>query len=193
MLRRLYDWTMGLAGHRHAERWLAGVSFVESSVFPIPVDALLVPMMLARADRVFRLAFIATIFSVVGGVAGYAIGALLFEQIGEPILKFYGYMDKFETFAELYREWGWWIVVAAGFTPLPYKVVTIASGVAVLDIWVFVIASLLSRGARFFLEGLLLRWFGPPIRTFIEDRLGLVALATVALGLAGFLAAAHLF
>lgn len=193
MLRRLYDWTLDLAGHRHAQGWLAGISFAESSVFPVPVDALLVPMILARVELAFRLALIATVFSVLGGVAGYGIGALLFDQVGAPILDLYGYRGKFEDFAALYHEWRWWIIVIAGFTPLPYKVVTIASGVALIDLWVFIIASVLSRGARFFLEAVLLFWFGPPIRRFVEQRLGLVALVTVAAGIAGFAAVRYLF
>lgn len=174
MLRHLYDRTMSLAGHRHADRWLAAVSFIESSVFPIPPDVMLIPMVLADRARAWRIALICTIASVLGGILGYAIGAFLFDQVGRPMLEFYGYTAKFDTFRATYADWGAWAVFIAGVTPFPYKVITILSGVASLDFWVFCVASVLARGLRFYLVAGLLWYFGEPIRTFIEKYLGLL-------------------
>ncbi len=193
MLRRLYDWTMGLAGHRHALPALALVSFIESSLFPVPPDILIIPMVLAARSRAWRIAVVATVASVLGGLLGYAIGAGLYETIGRPVLDFYGYGAKFESFREAYNEWGAWIVAGAGFTPFPYKVITIASGVTGLDLAVFMLASLISRGARFFLLAALLWYFGPPIRRFIEANLPLLATLFFVLLFGGFLAARYLF
>ena len=186
MLRRLYDWTMGLAAHRHATAWIAVIAFLESSVFPIPPDILLIPMVLAAPTRAFRLVAIVTAASVLGGIAGYAIGIFLFETIGRAILDFYGYFDKFATFQDWYKEWGGWIVFAGGFSPIPYKVITIASGTVQLDFWTFTIVSIISRGARFLLVAALLWKFGAPIRAFIERWLGPLTLAFVVLLVGGF-------
>ncbi|WP_186385938.1 MULTISPECIES: YqaA family protein [unclassified Stappia] len=174
MLRRLYDWTMSLASGRHAPAALGAVSFAESSFFPIPPDILLIPMVIAQRARAFAYATLCTVTSVLGGAAGYAIGAFLFVQMAEPILTFYGYMDKFETFRGNFNEYGAWIVFIAGVTPFPYKVITIASGATGLSLPVFMLASVLARGLRFFAVAGLLYLFGPPIRHFIEQRLGLV-------------------
>ena len=187
MLRRLYDWTMGLAQHPRATWALGVVSFVESSFFPIPPDAILIPMVIAKRSAAWRLAFICTITSVLGGLFGYFIGAVLFEQIAQPILSFYGYADKFEEFAANYNEWGVWIVLIAGLTPFPFKVITIASGATGLSLPVFIVASIVARGARFFIVAGLLYWFGQPIRTFIEKRLGLVFTVGMVLLIGGFL------
>lgn len=192
MLQRLYDWTMRLAAHPHALWALAMISFIESSVFPIPPDVLLIPMVLAARERAWVIAGVCTIASVLGGMAGYGIGYFLFVEIGQPVLEFYGYIDKFEEFQARYNEWGAWIVAGAGFTPFPYKVITITSGVTQLDFWVFNIASVLSRGARFFLVAGLLWYFGPPIRVFIEKNLGLLTVVFFALLFGGFLAAKYL-
>ena len=193
MLRRLYDWTMGLAARRNAMSVLALISFIESSIFPIPPDVLIVPMVLARRDRAFRIAAVATIASVVGGLAGYAIGALLYETVGVWIIEAYGAAEQFAEFRTAFRDWGWWLVVMGGFTPFPYKVITIASGVAELDLATFVMASLVSRGARFYLEAWLLWRFGAPIRGFIEGNLAWLSAAFFALLVAGFLAIKYLF
>ena len=193
MLRRLYDWTMGLAGHRHALPALAAVAFIESSLFPVPPDILIIPMVLAARSQAWRIAAVATVASVLGGLLGYAIGAGLYESIGRPVLDFYGYAEKFESFSEAYNEWGAWIVAGAGFTPFPYKVITIASGVTGLDLVVFMIASVISRGARFFLLAALLWYFGPPIRRFIEANLPLLATLFFILLFGGFLVARYLF
>lgn len=192
MLRSLYDWTMSLAGHRHALAALAVVAFVESSIFPVPPDVLIIPMVLAARQQAWRIALVATVASVLGGLAGYAIGALLFDTIGQPLLELYGYQEKFDEFRALYQEWGAWIVAGAGLTPFPYKVITITSGVMDLDLWVFMIASALSRGVRFFLVSALLWYFGPPVRRFVEDNLALVTTAFFVLLIGGFVAARFL-
>ncbi|WP_328587490.1 YqaA family protein [Algihabitans albus] len=191
-VRSLYDWTMAQAERRYALSVLFAVSFIESSVFPIPPDVLLIPMVLAARDRAWLIAGVCTVASVLGGVAGYAIGYYFYTGIGEPILEFYGYIDRFEAFAESYNEWGAWIVAGAGFTPFPYKLITIASGVTQLDIGTFMIASVVSRGGRFFLVAALLWWFGQPIRRFIENNLPLLTWLFFALLLGGFLVARFL-
>lgn len=193
MLRRLYDWTMGLSAHPHALWVLAAVAFIESSVFPIPPDVLLIPMVLAARDRAWRIAAVCTIASVIGGLAGYGIGYFLFAEVGQPLLDFYGYQDKFDEFRRAYNQWGAWIVFGAGLTPFPYKVITIASGVTHLDLLTFNVASLLGRAGRFFLVAGLLWKFGPPIRIFIEKNLGPLTVAFFALLFGGFLAARYLF
>ena len=179
---------MRLAASRHANWALAFVSFIESSVFPVPPDALLMPMVLSRREKAFRIAFVCTLASVLGGLLGYAIGYFLWETIGQAIVDFYGYHAQFERFRMLYEEWGFWIVAGAGFTPFPYKVITIASGVAELDFMTFVVASTIARAARFYLVAALLWYFGPPIRGFIERNLGWLATAFFVLLLGGFVA-----
>lgn len=193
MLRSLYDWTMRLAGHRHALWALAAVSFVESSFFPIPPDAMLIPMVLANRNRAWLIAIVCTVASVLGGIAGYAIGYFLFEQIGRPLIELYGYQDAYQTFQAQYTEWGAWIVATAGFTVLPFKVFTIASGVAALNLAVFVIAATLSRGARFFLVAAVLWYFGPPIRVFVERHLGKLTTLFFVLLVGGIVAVRYLF
>lgn len=179
---------MRLAGHRHALWALAAVSFVESSIFPIPPDIILIPMVLAAREKAWRFALVCTIASVLGGLAGYGIGYFLFDSIGKPLLDFYGYGEKFAQFQGYYNEWGAWIVGGAGVTPFPYKVITIASGVTGLDPVVFTVASIISRGIRFFLVAGLLWHFGEPIRIFIEAHLGKLATAFFVLLLGGFVA-----
>jgi membrane protein YqaA with SNARE-associated domain len=186
MLRRLYDWTMALAAHRHARLALAGVSFAESSFFPIPPDIVLIPMVLADRAKAWFFASISTIASVIGGFAGYLIGFYLFDTVGKPLLEFYGYSGAFDDFATRYNTYGAWIVFIAGITPFPYKVITIASGVTALDPVIFGVASVAARGLRFFFVCGLLYWFGPPIRRFIEKYLGLLAVIFVVMLVAGF-------
>ena len=192
MLRRLYDWVMNLAGHRHAEPALAGVAFIESSVFPIPPDVMLMPMAYAHPHRAFRYALVATIASVLGGLAGYAIGFFLFETVGRAILELYGFTGEFEDFAVRYNEHGAAIVFFAGLTPFPFKVITIASGVTALNLVSFVLASIAARGLRFFLVCGLIYWFGPPVRGFIERHLGLMTLLFGVLLVGGFVVAGYL-
>ncbi len=188
MLQRLYDRTLAIAAHRHALPGLAAVSFAESSVFPIPPDVLLIPMVLADRARAWLIAAVCTIASVLGGVAGYAIGYFLFESVGQPILEFYGHTQAFAEVRAIFREWGFWFVFAAGFTPFPYKVITITSGLMILDPVLFLIASAVSRGGRFFLVCALLWYFGPPIRRFIEGNLRLLSVVFVLMLFGGFLA-----
>ncbi len=191
MLRSLYDWTMALAARKGAVRALAVVSFIESSFFPIPPDVLLIPMVVAERLRAWFFALVATVSSVLGGIAGYAIGFFLFEAVGQPLLDFYGYSDKFADFAARYNDYGAWIVFIAGITPFPYKVITIASGATALNPLVFMLASVAARGLRFYLVAGLLYWFGPPIRAFIERYLGLVTVVFVILLVGGFVAARY--
>lgn len=187
MIRSLYDWTIRLAEHPRALWALAVVSFVESSFFPIPPDILMIPMILAAPHRAFLIAAVATISSVIGGMFGYWIGAVLFEQVGLPVLEFYGKTDNFEVFSQTYNDWGAWAVLIAGVTPFPYKVVTILSGSTGLNLVVFTVASIIARGLRFFIVAALLWKFGQPIRDFIERRLGLMFTIFMALLLGGFL------
>ncbi len=192
MLRRLYDWTLSLAAHPRAMWALAIVAFVESSVFPIPPDVLMIPMILAAPRRAWAIAAVATLASVLGGLAGYWIGAQLFEQLGRPVLEFYGKADRFEEFRLNYNDFGAWAVLIAGLTPFPFKVVTILSGATGLNLPIFVVASIVARGLRFFVVAALLRAFGPPIRDFIDRRLGLVfTLFCVALA-GGFVAVRYI-
>ena len=188
MLRRLYDRTMALSASRHATKALAGVSFAESSFFPIPPDTLLIPMVLSSRARWAYFALICTVASVIGGMFGYLIGDVLHDEIAAPLLAMYGYADKFDDITRRFNEHGAWIVFLAGITPFPYKVITIASGASGLSLPVFIVASILARGIRFFGVAALLYLFGPPIRTFIEERLGLVVGVAAALAVAGFLA-----
>lgn len=193
MLRKLYDYTMSLAATRHAEKGLAGVSFIESSLFPIPPDVLLIPMVLAERAKWLRYAFVCTLASVAGALLGYLIGAILYEAVGAPILRFYGQEDKFQEIAAWYNRWGGWGVFFAAITPFPYKVLTIFSGATGLNLTLFVLVSIVGRGLRFFLVAGLLYWFGPPIRTFIEKNLGLLFTLFMILLIGGFVAVRYVF
>lgn len=185
MLRALYDKTLEWSAHRHAIWILALVSFTESSFFLIPPDVLLIPMVLSARTKWFRIAFICTVASVLGGLFGYYIGAFLFDELGRPILDMYHATAKFEAISEAYNENGVWIVFTAGFSPIPYKIFTIASGVTGMDPASFALASVVGRGARFFLVAILLWKFGAPIQAFVEKRLGLLTLVFCALLVAG--------
>jgi len=192
MLRRLYDWMMRLAAGPHALPALGVVSFAESSIFPIPPDAMIVPMVLARPDRAWAIALVATVASVLGGIAGYAIGYYLFATVGQSIIAAYGYEAEFAEFRAFYGEAGLWIILVKGLTPIPYKLVTIASGAAAFDFPVFVLASIATRGVRFFAVAALLHFYGPPIRDFVERRLTLVATLFLLAVVGGFLAVKYL-
>jgi membrane protein YqaA with SNARE-associated domain len=188
MLRDLYDWTLSLARTRHALWALAMISFIESSFFPIPPDILMIPMILARPDQAFRIATVCTVASVLGGLAGYGIGAFLFEEAARPILLLYDKMHQFEELAQRFNELGVWAVLFAGITPFPYKVITIFSGATGLNITVFMLSSIVARGARFFLIAALLWRYGAPMKLFIEKRLGLLATLTLVFLFLGFYA-----
>lgn len=186
MIRRLYDWTMSLADHPRALWALFAVAFLESSVFPIPPDILMIPMILAAPTRAWRIAGVALAGSVLGGILGYAIGALAFDSIGQPILSALGKADSAAEFNQKFNDFGFWPVLIAGLTPFPYKVITIMSGWTGLPFGTFVATSLIARGLRFFIIAALLKRFGAPVRDFIEKRLGLVFTAFVLLLLGGF-------
>jgi len=188
MLRRLYDRTLSMADHPRALWFLAIVAFVESSVFPIPPDVLMIPMILARPSRAWLIAGVALAASVLGGLLGYAIGALAYESLGQPILETLGKADKMEAFNTRFNDFGFWAVLTAGVTPFPYKVITIMSGWTGMPLVTFIATSILARGLRFFLVAWLLWKFGAPIRDFIERRLGLMFITFVIILAAGFYA-----
>lgn len=192
MLRRLYDWTMRQAEGPRATPALAGVSFAESSFFPIPPDVLMVPMALAQPSRIWRIGTITVIASVLGGLFGYWIGAALFDTWGQRLLDFYGAGDKFAEFEAFYEKNGIWaVILAGGFTPIPFKVVTIASGAMSMNLLDFIWASLLARATRFYIPCALIWKFGEPVRSFIEKRLTLVATVFTVLLVGGFVAVKH--
>jgi membrane protein YqaA with SNARE-associated domain len=186
MLRKLYRTTIDLADTRYALWALAVVAFVESSVFPIPPDVLMIPMILAAPRRAWLIATVALVASVLGGLFGYWIGAALFETVGRPVLEFYGKDAYFEEFRDRYNAYGAWAVLIAGITPFPYKVITILSGSTGLSLPVFVAASIAARGLRFFVVAALLWKFGPAIRDFIEKRLGILFVVFVVVLIGGF-------
>jgi membrane protein YqaA with SNARE-associated domain len=186
MFRGLYDWTLRLAGHRHAIRSMAGISFAESSFFPIPPDVMLVPMILARRDQAYLIAAVCTVSSVAGGALGYAIGYFLYDTLGQWLMNFYGMSDGIEQFRAWYDQWGAAIILVKGLTPIPFKLVTIASGFAAFNFPLFLITALITRGARFFIIAALLKRFGEPIQDFIERRLTLVGILFLVALAAGF-------
>ncbi|MEX0349536.1 MAG: YqaA family protein [Paracoccaceae bacterium] len=186
MLRPLYDRTMRLAEHPHALWVLAGVSFVESSVFPIPPDVLMIPMILATPSRAFLIATIALVSSVLGGLLGYAIGAFFYETIGHPVLAAMGKAQAMDEFNTRFNDFGFWAVLTAGVTPFPYKVITIMSGWTGMPLGTFIATSILARGIRFFVVAGLLWKFGEPVRDFIEKRLGLMFTLFILLLIGGF-------
>ena len=193
MLRRLYDKVIALSESRHALTTLAVVSFAESSFFPIPPDVVLVPMALAQPQKARLYALACTIASVLGGLVGYAIGALLFDTVGKWLISAYGYGEGIDAFRAAYAKWGAWIILIKGMTPNPYKIVTIASGFAGYNLLAFFVLSIITRGARFFLEAELLRYYGEPIRDFVEKRLTLVTTGFLAVLVGGFFIAKYAF
>lgn len=184
MIHRLYARVMALAASRNATWWLALIAFAEASFFPIPPDALLVPMALSKPRSAWRFAAICTAGSVAGGALGYLIGFAVFDQVARPILNIYGYGPAFAAFQAKFQEYGLWIVLIKGLTPIPYKIVTISAGAARFDFALFMLASVVTRGARFFLVATLLHFYGDAVRGFIEKRLTLVTSA-VAIGVVG--------
>jgi membrane protein YqaA with SNARE-associated domain len=193
MLRGLYNWTMRTAASKEAPWALAGVSFAESSFFPIPPDVMLIPMILSDRRKAWWFATIATVSSVLGGMLGYAIGYYLYDAVGLPILKFYGREHALDSFMTFVQEYGVPAVIIKGMTPIPYKVVTIAAGVGKMNLLAFIGASIIARAMRFFLVAGLLYFFGEPIRAFIEKRLGLVTTGFLVLLIGGFLAVRYIF
>jgi membrane protein YqaA with SNARE-associated domain len=182
-----------LAESRHAEAALAVVAFAESSFFPVPPDVLLAPMALARPARAWRFALIATVASVLGGMLGYAIGALLYGTLGQWLVNLYGYGAKMDALRQTYAEWGWLVILVKGVTPIPYKLVTITSGLLGYNFPLFVVLSALTRGARFFLVAGVLRFFGEPLRVAMQRNLAAVLGGFAALVVAGFVVAIKVF
>lgn len=192
MFRALYDWVLRLAHHRHANTSLAAVSFAESSFFPIPPDAMMIPMVLARRDKAYQIATIATVASVVGGVLGYFIGMFLMESVGNWVVNLYHLQEKMDAYVASYNQYGAAIILLKGLTPIPYKLVTIASGIAHFNLPLFILLSAITRGARFFLVAALLKKYGEPVQAFIEKRLNLLAWLFLLLLIGGFAAVAYL-
>ena len=188
MFRPIYDFLIRLSSHPKALHALAAVSFAESSFFPIPPDAMVIPMVLARRDRAFVIAGVCTVASVLGGAAGYAIGYFLYDTFGQWLINLYGLEQGAQEFQEWYAKWGTWVILIKGFTPIPYKLVTIASGAAHFDFLSFMLASTITRGARFFIIAALLRIYGEPVRAFIEKRLDLITWAFLAIVIGGIAA-----
>ncbi len=187
MFRKLYDWVMGLARSRHAPRSLAIVSFAESSFFPIPPDVMLAPMVLANRDKAFLYAGICTIASVLGGLLGYAIGVFL-EPVGMFILKLFGHPEGRQEFQHWFDQWGLGVILIKGLTPIPYKLVTITAGFARFDLFTFIWASVLTRGARFFAVAAVLKYLGPTMLQEFERRLNLYSILLLAVLIGGFVA-----
>jgi membrane protein YqaA with SNARE-associated domain len=193
MLRRIYDWCIAAADKPYAAWLLGAIAFAESSVFPIPPDTMLIPMSLARPQRAWGFATLCTVTSVLGGLLGYAIGAYLYDSVGQWLIHLYGYGDKVEAFREAYARYGTWIILLKGLTPIPYKIVTITSGFAGFNLGLFVICSVVARGMRFYLAAFLLNRYGMRARAIIEKHLGFwVGIGAVVL-VAGIIAAVYLF
>ncbi|MEM7168467.1 MAG: YqaA family protein [Planctomycetota bacterium] len=186
LLRRLYNWVLHWADTRYGTPALAGISFTESSFFPIPPDPLLIALAIGKRERSLWYAFVCTVSSVLGGLLGYWIGASLFDLFGTKIIEFYGAEKLFGDLQEDFKTWGFWAILGAALTPMPYKVFTIAAGACGLNLWTFTIASVVGRGARFFTVALLIRIFGEKIRDFIERRFDLVAILFMIALVGGF-------
>jgi membrane protein YqaA with SNARE-associated domain len=188
MMKRVYDWGMRMAAHKRAPQALFCVAFVQSSFFPIPPDVMLVPMVLAQRLKAWWYATLATVGSVSGGVAAYGIGYFLLEVIGQPLLRLYGFAERFDEFAHQFNEWGVWIFIVKGMTPFPYRVLAIVAGATKMSLPAFIAGSVVARAMRFYVVAGLFYWFGAPAREFIERRLSLVMAALAALLVGGFVA-----
>jgi membrane protein YqaA with SNARE-associated domain len=193
VLRRLYDWTLAKAAGPGAERWLMGISFADSSFFPVPPDVMQIPMSIARPEKSFRYAAVSTVASVAGALLGYLIGAGLYQAIGVPLLNFYGYEDKFVAFAADIKAHGFLWMLAFAFLPIPYKVATIAAGSVSLSIPVLIAASILGRGGRFFLVALVLKRFGRQAQELIDRYFNALAITATALFVGGFVVVRYAF
>jgi membrane protein YqaA with SNARE-associated domain len=193
MLRRLYDWCIAAAGKPHAAWIMGAVSFVESSFFPLPPDLMLIPLSLARRDKAYFYATVCTVTSVAGGLLGYLIGSALYDTVGHWLIQLYGYGDKVESFREAYNQYGAWIILLKGLTPIPYKIVTITSGFAGYNVLLFVLFSIIARGMRFFALAFLLHRYGPQAREILEKRLGFWVTVGAVILVVGVIGAAYLF
>jgi membrane protein YqaA with SNARE-associated domain len=188
MFRGLYHWTLRLAGHRHAVRYMAAVSFAESSFFPIPPDVMLVPMILARREEAYRIAAVCTVASVLGGIVGYFIGYFLYDSVGLWLINLYGAHDGLAEMARWYADWGAAVILVKGLTPIPFKIVTIASGFFQYNFPLFVLLAAITRGGRFFLIAWALRRYGPSVQGFIEQRMNLIGAGLLVILVGGFVA-----
>ena len=193
MLRRMYDWCVA-AAYKPFATWIMGiVSFLESSIFPVPPDVMLIPMSLARPEKAYSYAFLCTWTSVAGGILGYAVGALLYDSVGQWLITLYGYGDKVDAFRHAYAQYGMWIILLKGLTPIPFKIVTITSGFAGYDIWAFILFATITRAGRFYVLAFILHRYGAQAREIIEKRLGFwVTIGAVFLVL-GIVGALYLF
>ncbi|WP_036260433.1 YqaA family protein [Methylocapsa aurea] len=191
MFQKLYRWTLSLAESRHAPFALGAIAFAESSFFPVPPDTILVPMSLARPKSAWYYALICTVGSVAGGLLGYAIGALLFETVGKWLINIYGYGARVEEMKTLYAHWGWAVILFKGLTPIPFKIVTITSGLLAYSLPVFIVLSILTRGARFFALALLLKHYGEPIKALLDKYFAWFLLGLVVMVIVGFWLAAR--
>ncbi len=191
MFNSLYRWVLALADSPHAPWALAAVAFAESSFFPIPPDLILVPMTLARPERAWRYAAIATLASVAGGVLGYAIGALLYDTLGHWLISVYGYGSKLDSLREFYAKWGALFILIKGLTPIPYKLVTIVSGLLGYNFVLFVVLSIVTRGARFFIEAGLLGRYGESIKGALDRHFAAILSGFLAVVVLGFWIAAR--
>ncbi len=187
LLHQMYDLMLKLSAHTNAMFFLFLVAFAESSFFPIPPDVMIIPMVLATPNKAWRIAGLATLASVLGGYFGYVIGAFCFDWIAKPILEMYNALEQFQEFEDYYHKFGAWIVFGAGLTPFPYKIITIASGVVHLDLFVFTVASILARGMRFFFVAWLLKKYGEPMKVFIEKNLGWLSVLFLILLIGSFM------
>lgn len=185
-VRKIYDSVFHLSKENGAIYWLFAVAFIESSFFPIPPDVMLIPMILAAPKKAWSIAGVATAGSVIGAYLGYAIGFYFFQLIAKPLLNFYDCLEKFNSFKDLYNQYGAWVVFGAGITPFPYKIITIASGVVHMNLIVFTIASIIARGMRFYLVAWLLKKYGETMREFIEKNLGWLSILFLLLLIGGF-------
>jgi membrane protein YqaA with SNARE-associated domain len=192
MLRRIYDWCLQAAHKPYAAWIMGGISFAESSFFPIPPDTMLIPMSLARPEKAWSYAFLCTWTSVLGGLLGYLIGGLLYDSVGQWLIQLYGYGDKVQAFRDAYAQYGVWIILLKGLTPIPYKVVTLTAGFAGYNFLLFVVLSVITRGARFFFVAFLLNRYGPQAREIIEKRLGFWVLVSVVVIVVGFVVVTRL-
>jgi len=193
LIRKLYDWMMRNAKGRNAWGALAGFTFAEASFFPIPTDIMLIPMVMADRERAWLLGAWCTLWSVLGGIFGYAIGYFLFESLGQWLINIYGMAHSMESFHAWYEKYGAWVILIKGASPIPYKLVTIASGFAQYSFAMFVLLSIFTRGARFMLVAGLLKWKGEQARQFIEKRLELSLFVFLIVVVAGVVAVKYLF
>ncbi|PPQ32047.1 cytochrome B [Rhodoblastus sphagnicola] len=192
MFEKLYNWTISLSESRHATWALAGVAFAESSFFPLPPDLILLPMSLAKPQKAWFYAAVCTVASVLGGAAGYAIGALLYDTLGQWIINLYGYASKIDALRAFYAQWGWAFILVKGMTPIPFKLVTIVSGLLAYNFALFMALSLVTRGARFFLLAAAMNTFGDFFRHFLEKHFGAFMAGLLAIVVFGFYMAARM-